>query len=164
MLLTTVLELKLYLLAGEKHGIYCGCPQKTVLVKTGEVSKLKQKLSFPRQSYIDNLRDAAFIPNTFTREKASRLLGVMNLDININTIAKLEKFTVEDILLVAQLVQSQKYDYLAKTYENIQKCVNGSSNDPRLNIRKFFGTANSTVIGEYKEYFANQMLLGTQIF
>jgi len=125
---------KYFALIGEKHGIYCGCPQLTVLVKTGEISKLKQKLSFPRQSYIDNLRDAAFIQNSFTREKATRLLGVMNLDINVITIPKLEKFTVEDISLMAQLVQSQKYDYLAKTYENIQKCVNGSNNDPRLNI------------------------------
>ena len=58
----------------------------------------------------------------------------MNLDINIDSIAQLETFTIEDILLVAQLIQSKKYDYLAKVYENIGKCVNVSSNDPRLDL------------------------------
>ena len=62
----------------------------------------------------------------------------MNVDINSNTIAKLEKYTIEDILLVAGLIQAKKYDDLSKEYENILKCVNRSSNDPTLNIRKFF--------------------------
>ena len=64
-------------------------------------------------------------------QKASRLLVVMNLDINSNSIAQLEAFTIEDILLVARLIQ---YDYLAKVYENIGTCVNILSNDPRLGL------------------------------
>ena len=124
------------LFAGEKHGTYCGCPSKTTLAETGEISKLKQNLLVPRKSYLDNFKAAAFIPNRFTRQKASTLLAVMNVDINSNSIAQLQKFTFEDILLVTQLIQSKKYDYLAKEYENIGKCVNVSSNDPRLDLGK----------------------------
>ena len=58
----------------------------------------------------------------------------MNVDINSNSIPQLEAFTIEDISLVAQLIQSKKYDYLAKVYENIGACVNVSSNDPRLGL------------------------------
>ena len=88
----------------------------------------------PRKSHLDNFKAAAFIPNRFTRQKASRLLVVMNVDINSNSIAQLQKFTFEDILLVTQLIQSKKYDYLAEVFENIGKCVSVSSNDPRLDL------------------------------
>ena len=126
------------LFVGEQHGIHCGCPAKTALVKTGQVSTLKRQLSEPRKSYLENFRKATSITNLFTREKASKLLVAMNVDINSNTIAKLEKYTIEDILLVVGLIQAKKYDDLSEEYENILKCVNRSSNDPTLNIRKFF--------------------------
>ena len=126
------------LFAGEQHGIHCGCPAKTALVKTGQVSTLKRQLSVPRKSYIENFRKATSIANLFTREKASKLLVAMNVDINSKNIATLEKYTIEDILLVAGLIQAKKYDDLSEEYENILKCVNRSSNDPTLNIRKFF--------------------------
>ena len=58
----------------------------------------------------------------------------MNVDINSNSIAQLEAFTIEDISLVAQLIQSKKFDYLAIVYENIGTCVNISRNDPRLGL------------------------------
>ena len=122
------------LLVGEQHGTHCGCPPKTTLAKTGEISKLRQNLLEPRNSYLDNFRASVFIPNLFTREKASTLLVVMNVDINSNSIAQLEAFTNEEILLVVQLIQSKKYDYLAKVYENIGTCVNISNNDPRLGL------------------------------
>ena len=122
------------LLVGEQHGTHCGCPPKTTLAKTGEISKLRQNLLEPRNSYIDNFRASVFIPNPFTREKALRLLVVVNMDINSNSIAQLEAFTNEDTFLVAQLMQSKKYDYLARVFENIGTCVNISSNDPRLGL------------------------------
>ena len=105
-------------------------------MKTGQVSKLKQQLSVPRKPYTVNSRKAKSITNLFTREKASKLLVAMNVDINSNTIAILEKYTIEDILLVAGLIETKQYDDLSEDYENIQKCVSRSNNDPALNINK----------------------------
>ena len=90
----------------------------------------------PRKPYTVNSRKAKSITNLFTREKASKLLVAMNLDINSNTIAILEKYTIEDILLVAGLIETKQYDDLSEDYENIQKCVSRSNNDPALNINK----------------------------
>ena len=58
----------------------------------------------------------------------------MNVDINSNTIAVLEKYTIEDILLVSGLIQAKKYDDMSEQYDNIQKCVSRSKNDPALNV------------------------------
>ena len=112
-----------FLLVGEKHGTHCGCPPNTTLAKTGEISKLKQNLLEPKESKENNDHAAKSIPNLFTKKKALILLSVMNMDINNNSIAQLKKFTIEDISLVAQLIQWKKYDHLAKVYENIGKCV-----------------------------------------
>ena len=104
-------------------------------MKTGQVSKLKQQLSVPKKSYTENFSKVASITNLFTREKASKLLVAMNVDINSNTIAVLEKYTIEDILLVAGLIQAKKYDDMSEQYDNIQKCVSRSKNDPALNVQ-----------------------------
>ena len=63
----------------------------------------------------------------------------MNFDINSNTLAQLETFTIEDIVLVTQLLQSNMYDDLAKEYEDIKVCANYLSNDPGLKFSNLTG-------------------------
>ena len=63
----------------------------------------------------------------------------MNFDINNNALAKLETFTIEDIVLVIQLLQSNKYDDLADIYENVKVCASYSSNDPSLKFSDLTG-------------------------
>ena len=63
----------------------------------------------------------------------------MNFDINGNALAELETFTIEDIILVAQLLQSNKYDDMADIYENVKVCASYSSNDPSLKFSNLTG-------------------------
>ena len=63
----------------------------------------------------------------------------MNFDINTNALAELETFTIEDVVLVAQLIQSNKYEDLAEQYEDIKVCANYLSNDPGLKFSNLTG-------------------------
>jgi len=109
-------------LVNEAHGKFCGCPSTMNLGTTSQISKLKTRLSKPGKSHVQNYRQALKLPNFYLREKTLRLLGGLNFDVTARSTTIIDQYSMADILLVAQLMELNKYDSQAKLYESIQKC------------------------------------------
>ena len=118
---------KNFALVQEAYGRHCGCPKDFQFEQTKPISKIFQRLPAPQQNLQKNYRSTVLLSrNLLTRQKITLLLDLKNFDINDQSLNVIEDYTIEDILLVVELVKAGQFDNLAnlaKIYEGIGKCV-----------------------------------------